>query len=317
MASLYSLFHDISTRRAEEAAMRFEPLEVAAGQPIATEGEVNDAMLFVERGEVIVIAGGFEVARMGAGSIIGEIGLFTHAVRTATVVAAEDTVLQTLSRRSFAELRNAGNPIAFRIELRAVEQLASRLRQVTADIVQVATETPSMLQPARRTSEYGGHPIPLPPSRIHTALAAATAFYGSPPKALERLVGLIEARTFRPGETLASDGRDDGPMYVLAHGQIDMVAPVDGRQVRIATLDPGEVFNLMQHVDEKPRPVAWVAREGVTVLAIHQNDVVKMLRTHDLPGSVMRIAMIRSLSDRVNQANATFALARLLNPAAE
>lgn len=314
MPSLYSLFHDLSTRRAEEAAQLFEPATATAGQAVATEGEVNDAMLFVESGEVVVHAGGFEVARMGPGAIIGEIGLFTHAVRTATVVAAVDTQLQILTRKSFATLRNAGNPVAFRIERRAIDQLAGRLRQIVSEIVETATSTPSMLQAERTSVEYSGHPVPLPPRRIHEALAASTAFYGAPPRALQEIAQKVEARTYNPGDTLAANGREDGPIYLLAHGQVDCVAPVGRRQVRVATLDPGELFSLLQHIDEQPRPMAFVAREGVSVLTIQQRDVFQLLRGNGLVGSTLRIGLIRSLSDRVNQANATFSLARLLQP---
>lgn len=315
MASLYSLFTDVSPRRQEEAALRFVPIAVAAGEAVATEGEINDAMLFVESGEVRVIAGGFEVTRMGPGSIIGEIGLFTHAVRTATVEAATDVQLQTLSRRAFAELRNASNPIAFRIEKRAVAQLASRMRQLSIDVAEVATITPSVLQNARTSVEYSGHPIPLPTSRLKAALKAALPFHGASTDAVERLGDLLEARTFQPGETLAAQNLGDGPLYVLAHGTVDCVAAVGrSKQVRVATLDPGSVFNVVQNIDEGLRPMSFVARDGVTVLAIRRDDVFRLLQQSDRVGSTVRIAIIRSLSDRVNQANASFALARLLQP---
>lgn len=315
MASLYTLFDDLSTRRAEEAAGLFEPARAAAGQAIATEGEVNDAMLFVERGEVVVHAGGFEVARMGPGSIIGEIGLFTHAVRTATVIAAVDTQLQILSRRAFAHLRNAGNPVAARIERRAVDQLSGRMRRLVADIVEVAGKTPSVLQEARRTTEYSGHPIQLPIQRTQAALSAATSFYGATPQALQTIAQKVDARTYNAGDTLSADGRDDGPLYILAHGQVDCVAPVGrAKQVRVATLEAGEVFNLLHHVDEQARPVAYVARDGVSVLAIHQKDVFGLLRGGGPASSTLRIAIIRSMADRVNQANATFSLTRLMQP---
>jgi CRP/FNR family cyclic AMP-dependent transcriptional regulator len=121
MADLYTLFENVSQARAEEAVSKFIQMDRPAGDVLIEEGEVHDSMLLVEAGEVTIIAGGFEVARMGVGSVIGEIGLFTHAVRTATVRAATPVTVQILSRKAFMELRNGGNPIAFRIERRAFD----------------------------------------------------------------------------------------------------------------------------------------------------------------------------------------------------
>ncbi len=316
MADLYSLFEDVSERRTVEALERFTQHEVAADTVVASEGEVNDAMLLIESGEVVVEAGGFAVATMGPGSIIGEIGLFTHAVRTATVKATEPTVLQALTRQSFIEMRLGGNPVAFRIERRAIQQLSSRFRTLVNDVVEVARASKGMLLPPRTKSEYSGHPVPLTPNRILQGLGAASAFATLERPSLELLANAMEARQFGAGETLASDGRDDGPLYLLVHGQVDCVAPVGvGHTVRVATLDPGEVFNLVHHVDGEARPVAYTAREGVMVLALPADTCMRHLWGNNLPGSALRIAMIRSLSDRVNQANATYSLGKLMSGA--
>ncbi|MEZ4322132.1 MAG: cyclic nucleotide-binding domain-containing protein [Myxococcota bacterium] len=315
MADLYSLFADVSERRTEEALGHMQQRDCAAGDVVVEEGEVNDAMLLIESGDVKVEAGGFEVARMGPGAIIGEIGLFTHAVRTATVTALSDVVLQVLSRRDFIQMRLSGNPVAFRIERRAIEQLGARFRALVGDVVEVARKSPAMLLPPRGTSEYSGHPVPLPPGRNLSALQSASAFATLEAASLEQLAGTMEARSFSAGETLAADGLEDGPMFLLVHGQVDCLAPMGrSNQVRVATLDPGEVFNLVQHVDSTPRPVSYVAREGVIVLAMPQEPVVKFVWANNLVGSALRIAMIRSLSDRVNQANATYSLAKLMAP---
>jgi CRP-like cAMP-binding protein len=316
MADLYSLFEDVSERRTLEALERFTQHEVATDTVVAQEGEVNDAMLLIESGEVVVEAGGFQVATMGPGAIIGEIGLFTHAVRTATVKTTQPTVLQALTRRAFIDLRLGGNPVAFRIERRAIQQLSARFRTLVADIVEVARTSKGMLLPPRTKPEYSGHPLPLTPSRIQQGLAAASAFATLEAASLELLAGTMEARQYGAGETLAADGRDDGPLTLLVHGQVDCIAPVGaGNTVRVATLDPGEVFNLVHHVDGEARPVAYTAREGVMVLVLPADACVRHLWANNLPGSALRIAMIRSLADRVNQANATYSLAKLMSGA--
>jgi CRP-like cAMP-binding protein len=147
------------------------------------------------------------------------------------------------------------------------------------------------------------------------ALRSASAFAGATHEALEPMARAMEARTYGVGETLAAEDREDGPMYLIAHGLVDCLAPVGkGHQVRVATLAPGEVFNVLHHIDELPRPFAFVAREGSSVLAMRKETIFQLMRANNLAGSTLRMAMIRSLSDRVNQANATFALAKLMAP---
>ncbi|TIC82320.1 Crp/Fnr family transcriptional regulator [Crenobacter intestini] len=69
--------------------------EFADGETLLREGEPVHAMLLIEEGCAVVCAAGHEVARLGPGSLLGEMAYLTEAPASATVTAAGS--LRTLS----------------------------------------------------------------------------------------------------------------------------------------------------------------------------------------------------------------------------
>lgn len=79
------------------------------GERIVTEGDPGDAVYFIARGEVSVVkeqeAGGFmTLARLGPGSLLGEMALLSDAPRSASVVCDADVDALELPRRDVEEL---------------------------------------------------------------------------------------------------------------------------------------------------------------------------------------------------------------------
>ena len=75
---------------------------VAAGTELMQEGTPVDTVYFIESGEVnaqtILPDGSVKILRVqGAGSVVGEIGLYTSAPATATVVVSQDAEIFTIS----------------------------------------------------------------------------------------------------------------------------------------------------------------------------------------------------------------------------
>lgn len=78
-----------------------EPVDVAPGEVVITEGEVGDRFYLIESGRVEVFEGATKVREQGAGESFGEIALLREIPRTATVKAVEPTRLLALERDSF------------------------------------------------------------------------------------------------------------------------------------------------------------------------------------------------------------------------
>jgi CRP-like cAMP-binding protein len=308
---LQTLFEGIAEPDVEAARKRFFQMDRAPGDVVVEEGETHDSMFIVESGQVSVSVGGFEVATLGPGSCVGEIGLFTTSVRTATVKAATPVTFHLLSRKAYTELKAAGNPITVQLERRAVGQLGARLRQLIADIRLVAGRARGMLLEPVQTRQTAGTHAPLPEAAVIASMKDMVAFEGEDEAAFASLASLASHRVFAEGDTISQVGRRDGPLQLLVSGRVDCRVTLEVDQVRAASLSGGELFNVLPFVDGQPRPYTFVATAPSTTLAISKAHARELMERRGPAASALRIAMIRSLADRVNQANATYSLAKL------
>jgi len=83
---------------------RLEPASIEAGRRLMREGEPGDRFYVIRSGEMRVLRGGMELARLGAGDAVGEIALLLDIPRTATVEAVTRSELLALHRADFRDL---------------------------------------------------------------------------------------------------------------------------------------------------------------------------------------------------------------------
>lgn len=95
------MFAPLARSTVEGLARRLERVAVPASGVVVTEGEESDRFFVIESGLVDVTHDGAVLRQEGPGDFFGEIGLLRDVPRTATVVAAEDTVLLVLARDDF------------------------------------------------------------------------------------------------------------------------------------------------------------------------------------------------------------------------
>lgn len=84
-------FSDLPSTEIEELASKLRPRRFAPGAPLVMQGEHGDDVFLIREGEVEVVrsdaAGERQLARLGPGSLVGEIAVLTGSPRTATVRA--------------------------------------------------------------------------------------------------------------------------------------------------------------------------------------------------------------------------------------
>ena len=124
------------------------------GTVIMREGDVGETMFFFAEGEVEVTqkltlkAGphGFSQAeksmvrlRAGAVSFFGDMALFEHEPRSATITAAEDCVLYEISRDDFERISAANPALGYKIMRRIAPVLCQRIRRSNQDVLKLTT----------------------------------------------------------------------------------------------------------------------------------------------------------------------------------
>jgi CRP-like cAMP-binding protein len=92
----------------EDVTRRLQPVEVASGDVLFSQGDPGDRMYFIESGQVevrtVTADGRGAVAQLGAGLLVGETALLTGKPRPDTARAASDLQLWALEKGDFDEL---------------------------------------------------------------------------------------------------------------------------------------------------------------------------------------------------------------------
>jgi CRP/FNR family transcriptional regulator, cyclic AMP receptor protein len=119
------------------------PKRVAAGTAIFQAGEATDIdhMLLVIDGDVTVesqaspASEGMVVTVLGAGSLIGEMGLIDGEPRSATCIAATDLSVGMLSRAALTRLIQEQPAVAARLLLAISKRLSDHLREANRKLM--------------------------------------------------------------------------------------------------------------------------------------------------------------------------------------
>jgi CRP-like cAMP-binding protein len=137
------LFAGLSREALESLVAELELVTLAKGETLFYEGDPGDALYVIVEGEVAVQAEGpprVEMARLGAGSFIGEVALMTDQPRSATVTATADCELLRIDRETLASVLATHG-----------EVLAAVLRFVRDRLVDRWTRTSPLFRPFDET----------------------------------------------------------------------------------------------------------------------------------------------------------------------
>ncbi|NBQ88348.1 MAG: STAS domain-containing protein [Betaproteobacteria bacterium] len=131
-------------------AAHLERVDLAPGQRLFSQGDAADSMCFISSGRLVVRVQpepGFgtepsEVKVLQAGTTVGEMGLYRHLGRTASVEALAPTLAWRLSRERLAMLELQEPAVAIALHRLIVRLLASRLDHANAQARAIAAGDP-------------------------------------------------------------------------------------------------------------------------------------------------------------------------------
>jgi CRP/FNR family transcriptional regulator, cyclic AMP receptor protein len=119
------LFASLSADAILPVAALSHQVDLVAGQVLFEAGEVGDAMFVVASGAVQVKRGNQQVAQLGPGEVVGEMGALDLEPRSATVIAAEPTRLVRLERNDLMDLLTDYPELMRNLSVMLVERIRS------------------------------------------------------------------------------------------------------------------------------------------------------------------------------------------------
>ena len=116
---------------------RLKSLEAELGQTLIRQGETSDDIYFLREGVLAVeiadtLGGRMRVGVHSAGTLVGEMALYTDGRRSADVVAVSGCELLRLSGADLARMEEEAPAEALRFHRAAARQIAMRLRRTNA-----------------------------------------------------------------------------------------------------------------------------------------------------------------------------------------
>jgi CRP/FNR family transcriptional regulator, cyclic AMP receptor protein len=120
------LFASLPPEERELVGDLVDPLEVPAGQVVATQDTFGYSFFAIEEGTAEVRVDDESVAQLGPGDFFGEIAVLRTGRRTAAVVSTSPMKLFSLFEQDFREIESQIPTLARELRRQAAERLAAR-----------------------------------------------------------------------------------------------------------------------------------------------------------------------------------------------
>lgn len=132
---------ELSDAQKQQLTGVLKPVAVSKGDVIVSEGENGGAMYLVYSGSVNVFQNmdGMEhrVAGLGELAMIGEVTFLSGEAATATVVAAEDSVVYAMNREGFSRLMQTSHELVYALFTFMLLYESSVIRKLKEDHVKL------------------------------------------------------------------------------------------------------------------------------------------------------------------------------------
>jgi len=251
----FSLLAGLDGRDLGELAPGLKPFEAAEGDIIISQGATPDGVYFLLSGDVTIatrMPGGGEtfIAALGAGTMLGELGLIDPSPRSATVTAASDAAGLFLERAFFNGALDQRAPFAIKIMRQMLRLMCERQRALNGRVVDgtnreilttAADEDPSA---APDTPAGPGEPFD------HRAYLSVLPFFaGFDGDGIDQVYDLTVARALPEGAVLLSEGEPGRRCFIVVRGAAAVSSIRDGRKHQLGILGPGRMVGPNAMID--------------------------------------------------------------------
>ena len=129
-------------------------------------------------------------------------------------------------------------------------------------------------------------------------LRACVLFRGLPPVAYDDLASKAKIKTFKERQTIFAMGAPGKSLMALLAGKVRIsVSSPDGKEITLATLQPGEIFGEIAVLDGRERTANAIAASDCQLAELERKDVLQFLDRQ--PGAWQ--GLVNVLCDRLRR----------------
>lgn len=99
-------------------------------------------------------------------------------------------------------------------------------------------------------------------------------------RSLDAIANAAVEQSYQPGQEIVRQGDTGVGAFIIRSGKVEIVQEKDGKEAKLATFGPGEIFGEMALLDEFPRSASARAVEPTTVLGIQRWHFKGILESH-------------------------------------
>ena len=237
------LFTALNADDRAELASAFSPQHFADGSTLMVQNDPGDGLHIVHSGTVRVgrrlPGGGFaDTARLGAGSVIGEMALVGRGgVRHATVIAEGPVETLFLPASAFRAALAQLRPASLAMQRALGSELATRVRAKTRDIAATLAAMPAAFTP--RTAPR--QPEPQAEEGFNPAGFIAKMPLAAGLSTDQRAVLLATGQAQRAAR---GDRLDGNRVWLIARGALRSDMPLPGGAYQLEVLGPGRLAGI-------------------------------------------------------------------------
>jgi CRP-like cAMP-binding protein len=229
---------------------------VPAGAAIFRQHDQSDGLYLINDGAVVVTGrtpgdGHVELARLGAGAMLGEFCLLDGGRRSADALAASDCAGWRLDLARFAGLQDAGDAAALALAAALRAQVAARSRDLVTAL-------------AGSTAVAGPAPVGVAAAADHLAARLHTfpGFDLFSPADWQALATAGHSHQYRRGQRL-----DGGPplLWIVLRGAVQWKS---GGGLQLLVHGPGALAGSAAFVAGQPWPAQLLVREDAELFAL-------------------------------------------------
>jgi CRP-like cAMP-binding protein len=111
---------------------------------------------------------------------------------------------------------------------------------------------------------------------------------------------VLEQVRFKAGDVIIRENDEGETAYIIERGRVKVTREIEGREIHLAELGPGEPFGEMSMIDEKPRSATVTALEDIVAREVHRETFFRSLQSDP----DVAIHLLRALFERLRESGA-------------